>query len=79
MIPALAEAGHRDVLVAPIGFIADHVEVLYDLDIGLQQIAAAHGVHMERPAMLNDSPCDGRCAGGSRSRSLAMSLSRMKA
>ncbi len=56
MIPALAEAGHRELMVAPIGFIADHVEVLYDLDIGLQQIAAAHGVHMERPAMLNDSP-----------------------
>jgi ferrochelatase len=56
VIPALAEAGHRDVLVAPVGFVADHVEVLYDLDIELQEIAAAHGVHLERPAMLNDSP-----------------------
>jgi ferrochelatase len=56
VIPALAEAGYRDVLVAPIGFVADHVEVLYDLDIGLQRIAETYGVHLERPAMLNDSP-----------------------
>ena len=41
---------------APIGFIADHVEVLYDIDIGVQHIAAEHGVRVERPPMLNDSP-----------------------
>jgi ferrochelatase len=56
VIPELARAGNREVVVAPIGFIADHVEVLYDLDIGLQEIAESHDVHLERPAMLNDSP-----------------------
>jgi len=52
----LAQAGHKQLIVAPIGFIADHVEVLYDIDIGVQQIAQEHGVRVERPPMLNDSP-----------------------
>jgi ferrochelatase len=56
VIPELAREGKRNVLVAPIGFIADHVEVLYDLDIGLQNIARQHGVRVERPQMLNDGP-----------------------
>jgi ferrochelatase len=56
VIPALASAGRRNALVAPIGFIADHVEILYDLDIALQEIALIHDVHLERSAMLNDRP-----------------------
>jgi len=55
LILELAEAGHRDVLISPIGFISDHVEVLYDLDIGVAQIAQQHGMHIERTPMLNDS------------------------
>jgi ferrochelatase len=55
LIPALTAEGERNLLVAPIGFIADHVEVLYDLDIGVQQIAREAGVRVERPLMLNDS------------------------
>jgi len=55
LILELAEAGHRDVLISPIGFISDHVEVLYDLDIGVAQIAQQHGMHIERMPMLNDS------------------------
>jgi ferrochelatase len=55
LIPTLAAEGERNLLIAPIGFIADHVEVLYDLDIGVQQIAHEAGVRVERPAMLNDS------------------------
>lgn len=50
----LAARGHRRLVVAPVGFIADHVEVLYDLDIGVQHIAAEHGVRVERAPMLND-------------------------
>jgi ferrochelatase len=42
-------------LIAPIGFIADHVEILYDIDIGVQAIAQEHGVRVERPPMLNAS------------------------
>jgi ferrochelatase len=52
----LAARGERNLVVAPIGFIADHVEVLYDIDIGVQHIAQMHGVRVERPPMLNDSP-----------------------
>lgn len=55
LVVDLARAGHLDLIVAPIGFIADHVEVLYDIDIGVQKIAKANGVRVERPPMLNDS------------------------
>lgn len=56
LVADLAARGEKNLLIAPIGFIADHVEVLYDIDIGVQQIARAHGVRVERPPMLNDSP-----------------------
>ncbi len=42
-------------LVAPIGFLCDHVETLYDIDIELKQLAAGRGMQLERIAMLNDS------------------------
>jgi ferrochelatase len=53
LIPDLAAIGERDLLIAPIGFISDHVEILYDIDIGVQAIAQAHGVRVERTPMLN--------------------------
>lgn len=56
VIPSLAQAGEKNVLVAPVGFVCDHIEVLYDIDIGCQQIARAHGVHLERSPSLNTSP-----------------------
>lgn len=55
LVAELAARGERNLLIAPIGFIADHVEVLYDIDIGVQEIAHAVGVRVERPPMLNDS------------------------
>jgi ferrochelatase len=55
-IQNLAREGHRHVLVAPIGFLCDHVETLYDIDIELKQYAASRGIHLERMAMLNASP-----------------------
>ena len=55
LVPELAASGERDLLIAPIGFIADHVEILYDIDIGVQAIARANGVRLERTPMLNDS------------------------
>ena len=54
-IDELARGGQRHVLVAPIGFLCDHVETLYDIDIELKQLAAARGIQLERIAMLNDS------------------------
>ncbi len=55
VVLAQAQAGIRDMLVAPVGFLMDHVEVLYDLDIELQQVATEAGAHVERTPMLNDS------------------------
>ena len=51
----LAQDGHRHVLVAPIGFICDHVETLYDIDIELKQMAQTKGIQLERIPMLNAS------------------------
>lgn len=48
--------GHRHVLVAPIGFICDHVETLFDIDIELKQLATKTGMQLERVPMLNASP-----------------------
>lgn len=56
MVHELSRAGQRQVLVAPIGFLCDHVETLYDIDIELRQLAAGLGLRLERMPMLNDSP-----------------------
>ncbi len=56
MIPALAAEGETAILVAPVGFVADHVEILYDIDIEARQIAEEHGVHLERMASMNAEP-----------------------
>jgi ferrochelatase len=52
----LAGVGHRDVVVAPIGFVCDHVEVLYDLDIETREIAQGLGLNFVRAATVNDHP-----------------------
>ncbi len=55
-IPQLARGGVRDLIVAPIGFVCDHVEVLYDLDIEARQVAEDLGVNFVRAATVNDHP-----------------------
>lgn len=50
----LAESKTRRVLVVPIGFVAEHVEVLYDLDIAAKEQAKASGIVLQRTNMLND-------------------------
>lgn len=55
-IDALAAAGHRHVVIAPIGFVSDHVEILYDIDIVFQEYGQARGVKLWRAESLNDSP-----------------------
>jgi len=45
-----------EVVIAPIGFVCDHVEILYDIDIHFREYAAARGVKLFRPESLNDSP-----------------------
>ena len=52
----LKKAGYRGVFVQPIGFLCDHVEVLYDIDIGFRQFAEKQGLRLWRAESLNDSP-----------------------
>jgi protoporphyrin/coproporphyrin ferrochelatase len=57
MVRELAADGATDaVVVCPIGFVADHLEVLYDLDVELAGIATASGLAFARTASLNDDP-----------------------
>jgi protoporphyrin/coproporphyrin ferrochelatase len=53
---ALAAARARDVIVMPLGFLCDHVEVLYDLDIEAAAVARQAGVRMIRAATVGDHP-----------------------
>ncbi|MBA3240452.1 MAG: ferrochelatase [Acidobacteria bacterium] len=52
----LKEAGARDVFVSPIGFISDHMEVLYDLDTEALQVADSLGLNMIRAASVGAHP-----------------------
>jgi ferrochelatase len=51
-----AANGEKQIIVAPIGFVCDHVEVLYDLDIEAKQIAADLGLDLSRVSCPNDHP-----------------------
>jgi ferrochelatase len=52
----LARSGEKNLLVVPIGFVCDHVEVLYDIDIACRRLAAEQGARLERSESLNVSP-----------------------
>jgi ferrochelatase len=52
----LAAQGAHEVVVVPIGFVCDHIEVLYDLDIEARQIATKHGLNLIRAGTVNDHP-----------------------
>jgi len=54
-IDAAAEAGVREIVVQTIGFVADHVEVLYDVDIAHREYARARGISLRRVESLNAS------------------------
>ena len=56
VIRRLAAEGARDVVVVPIGFVCDHVEVLYDLDVEARAVAEACGLGFHRAAAANDHP-----------------------
>lgn len=55
-LPELAEKGVRKVVSVPIGFVCDHVEILYDIDIQAQQVAGEVGIELVRPPALNTDP-----------------------
>ncbi len=52
----LAAQSCREVVLCPIGFLADHVEILYDVDIHFQHYAKERGIELRRTESLNDSP-----------------------
>ncbi|MBI4544520.1 MAG: ferrochelatase, partial [Gemmatimonadetes bacterium] len=56
VIERWAAEGRRHILIAPIGFVTEHVEILYDVDIVFREQAAALGVHLERIDMLGTAP-----------------------
>jgi protoporphyrin/coproporphyrin ferrochelatase len=57
VLPELARAGHRQVLLAPVQFVADHLETLFDIDIAGKEQAEEGGIeHFARVPAPNDSP-----------------------
>jgi ferrochelatase len=52
----LVNEGVKSVLVTPVGFVSDHLEVLYDIDIEAKKFAEERGMRLERIRMLNDDP-----------------------
>jgi ferrochelatase len=56
LLPHLYRAGYRSVLVAPVQFLADHLEVLYDIDVAAREEAEVQGMRLVRTASLNVMP-----------------------
>jgi len=56
LLPGLREAGREDVLVAPVQFLADHLEILYDIDVAARDEAQAAGLRFHRIDLPNTSP-----------------------
>ncbi len=52
----IAEAGSKTALVVPVGFVCDHIEILYDIDIAFKQYAAERDIELFRTESLNTSP-----------------------
>jgi protoporphyrin/coproporphyrin ferrochelatase len=55
-LKALKEEGHVGVVMQPIGFLCDHVEILYDIDVAFKEMAHEMGLKLWRAESLNDSP-----------------------
>ncbi|MDH4104377.1 MAG: ferrochelatase, partial [Thermoleophilia bacterium] len=55
-LEALAARGVLDVVSVPVGFVSDHVEILFDIDQRARAIAERLGMRLERPPALNDDP-----------------------
>ena len=56
IMPELKAKGEKNVLIAPVQFLADHLEILYDVGIGAREQAEENGIHFERTESLNTSP-----------------------
>lgn len=55
-LDSIAAEGVKAIILQPIGFLCDHVEILFDVDHLFREYAAKIGVRLERPESLNDSP-----------------------
>ena len=55
-LTALSKQGVRRIIVDPVGFLCDHVEILYDIDTGFRQFAVNLDMELRRPESLNGSP-----------------------
>lgn len=55
-ISELSERGIKQILVCPVGFVSDHLEILYDLDVEAREYANSLGVRFTRTLSLNDDP-----------------------
>ena len=55
-IQRLAELGATSVVVCPVGFVSDHLEILFDLDIEAAGVARSAGLAFARTPSLNDDP-----------------------
>ena len=55
-ISGLKSRGASGVFIQPIGFLCDHVEILYDIDIGFKEFAEKQDMRLWRAESLNDSP-----------------------
>ena len=56
LLPGLYEAGHRHVLMSPVQFLSDHLEILYDIDVAAREEAERLGICFQRIESLNVSP-----------------------
>jgi protoporphyrin/coproporphyrin ferrochelatase len=56
LIERYAEQGSKNIISCPIGFVCEHVEVLYDIDIVYQKLAGSLGVRLERIEMVHTAP-----------------------
>ena len=56
LIERYAKQGQRNIISCPIGFVCEHVEVLYDIDIVYQKLAKSLGVRLERIEMVHTAP-----------------------
>jgi protoporphyrin/coproporphyrin ferrochelatase len=54
-LKAIRDEGHVGVVMQPIGFLCDHVEILYDIDIAFKEMAGELGLKLWRAESLNDS------------------------
>lgn len=56
VLDKIAGYGRRTVLIVPVGFLCDHIEILYDIDIAFKEYAQARNLELYRTESLNRSP-----------------------